>query len=103
MPILSKKKAEKSGVAHNNRNAETKRANAEKRMKNQKKATAKALRMFESRGASKANIFQNKRAAVAEHNYKTLHNGGTRKRRAYSRRASRRRAYSRRASRRRHG
>jgi carbamate kinase len=82
MPILSKKKAEKSGIAHNNRNAETKRANAEKRMKNQKKSTAKALRMLnKGRGPSVGNIRQNKRAAATEHNYKTLHNGGTRRRR----------------------
>ena len=79
MPILSKKKAEKSGVAYNNRNAETKRANAEKRMKNQKKATAKALKAFESRGPSKGNIMQNAFARAAENNYKHLHRGGTRR------------------------
>lgn len=81
MPILSKKKAEKSGVAHNNRNAETKRANAEKRMKNQKKATAKALKAFESRGASTGNKARNAFARTAANNYKRMHNGGTRKRR----------------------
>jgi hypothetical protein len=80
MPILSKKKAEKSGVAHNNRNANTKRANAEKRMKNQKKATAKALKAFESRGASKGNKNRNAFARTAANNYKSLHHGGTRKR-----------------------
>jgi len=81
MPILSKKKAEKSGVAHNNRNANTKRANAEKRMKNQKKATAKALKAFESRGASTGNKARNAFARTAANNYKSLKNGGgTRKR-----------------------
>ena len=85
MPILSKKKAAAAGVAHNNRSPETKRANAEMRMKKERKNTAKALKMFKS-GPSKANIDQNKRAAATEHNYKTLHNGGTRKRRASSRR-----------------
>ena len=81
MPILSKKKAEKSGVVYNNRNAETKRANAEMRMKKAKKNTAKALKMLQSRGPSIGNIRQNKYAAAREHNYKNLHKGGTRKRR----------------------
>jgi len=80
MPILSKKKA---GNKFNNRNAETRRANAEKRMKNQKKATAKGLKMLESRGPSKGNIQHEKYAAAREpgpHNHLHRLNGGTRRR-----------------------
>jgi hypothetical protein len=78
MPILSKKKA---GNKFNNRNAETRRANAEKRMKNQKKATAKGLKMLQSRGPSIGNIQHEKYAAAREPGPRgESYHGGTRRR-----------------------
>ena len=82
----AKKAAAKAGVAaaanaaKNTRNAETRRANAEMRMKKERKNTAKALKMLQSRGPSIGNIRQNKRAAATAENYKNLHKGGTRRR-----------------------
>jgi len=103
MPILSKKKA---GNTFNGRTAEQKRLNAEMRMKKERKNTAKAVKMLESRGPSKGNINRNRFAhAVAPGPHNHLHrlHGGTRRirsRKASSRKASSRKASSRKASRR---
>lgn len=91
MPILSKAKTLKKGENFNSRTAEQKRLNAEARMKKERKNTAKAVKMLQSRGPSIGNIQHEKYAAArAPGPHGESYGGGTR--RVRRRKASRRRA-----------